>query len=189
MSSNSAASDNSAFENVDLKNRTINEALGVSLSQHQKVLVGSVLDLFEGHPTLKHLALWHPSATFQDPIAVAQGSDRIAAQWYGLPVLFKPINILSHEVTSSGNPIELKLRNKYVLKGLKKEQVVDSIVKIEVAEDGRIQKVEDRWNDKLPSGAISEAFRKLNGATMPSLVKVPKNAEEDAQMRSEREEM
>jgi hypothetical protein len=32
-----------------------------------------------------------------------------------------------------------------------------------------------------------QAFRKLNGATMPSLVKVPKNAEEDAQLQSERE--
>jgi hypothetical protein len=114
------------------------------------------LQLFEGNPTPKHLALWHPTATFQDPIAMAQGQDRIAAQWYGLPVLFNPITILSHEVISSGNPIELKLRNKYVLKVVKTEQIMDSIVKIEVADDGKIQKVEDRWNDKLPSGVISE---------------------------------
>lgn len=34
---------------------------------------------------------------------------------------------------------------------------------------------------------VSQAFRKLNGLTMPFLVKVPKNAEEDERMKSERE--
>lgn len=112
--------------------------------------------LFEGHATLKHLALWHPMATFQDPMAVAEGYDKFAAQWYGLPVLFRPIHIQSHEVTSAGNPIELKLRNKYVVKGIKKEQVMNSVVRIEVSEDGMIQKVEDRWNGSLPEGAVSQ---------------------------------
>ena len=59
-------------------------------------------------------------------------------------------------MTSTGNPILLTLSNKYVLKGIKKEQVMESVVRIHVAEDGKIEKVEDRWNDKLPEGAISE---------------------------------
>jgi hypothetical protein len=57
---------------------------------------------------------------------------------------------------SSGNPIELDLSNKYVVKGLKKEQVIDSKVKIFVGSDGKIDRVEDRWNDNLPEGSISE---------------------------------
>jgi len=112
--------------------------------------------LFEGNPTLKHLSLWHHDATFSDPITVAAGYNRFAAQWYGLPALFSPINILSHKVISSGNPIELELSNKYVVKGIKKEQVMDSIVKIYVGSDGKIEKVEDKWNGKLPEGAFSE---------------------------------
>ena len=33
------------FESVGIKNQTINAAAGISLSAHQKVLVGSVLDV------------------------------------------------------------------------------------------------------------------------------------------------
>jgi len=59
-------------------------------------------------------------------------------------------------VLSNGNPIELELSNKYVVKGIKKEQVIDSIVRIFVGSDGKIEKVEDKWNGKLPEGAFSE---------------------------------
>jgi len=112
--------------------------------------------LFEGRPSLKHLSLWQPTALFQDPIAYAQGYDKFAAQWYGLASLFNPIAIQSHLVTSGGNPIEVSLTNKYVLKGINKEQVMDSVLKIHVGSDGKIEKVEDRWNDKLPEeGGIS----------------------------------
>jgi hypothetical protein len=33
----------------------------------------------------------------------------------------------------------------------------------------------------------SQAFRKLNAVTVPALVKVPKNEEEDMKMKAERE--
>ncbi|KAI1398373.1 hypothetical protein F4819DRAFT_489630 [Hypoxylon fuscum] len=144
------------FESYLIKNTKINEAAGVSLSSQQKLLVGSVLDLFEGHPSLKHLSLWSRSATFTDPLTIASGFDKFAAQWYGLPTVFCPIQIQSHSVTSGGNPIELHLTNKYGLKGIKKEQTIDSVVRIHVGQDGQIDKVEDRWNDKLPEGAVSE---------------------------------
>lgn len=48
------------------------------------------------------------------------------------------------------------MSNKYVVKGIKKEQVMNSVVRIFVGEDGKIEKVEDRWNGKLPEGAISD---------------------------------
>ena len=93
---------------------------------------------------------------FADPITSAAGYDKFAAQWYGLAALFQPIRIQSHEVISGGNPLELDLTNKYVLKGLQKEQVMSSHVKIHVDADGKIEKLEDRWNDKLPDGPVSE---------------------------------
>lgn len=112
--------------------------------------------MFEGNPTLKHLSLWSKDATFADPLTNAVGYDKFAAQWYGLPALFHPIQIQSHQVTSGGNPIELELSNKYTVKGIKKEQLMNSVVKIHVGSDGKIDKVEDRWNDSLPEGPISE---------------------------------
>lgn len=59
-------------------------------------------------------------------------------------------------MTAVGNPLELEMSNKYVVKGIKKEQVMNSIVKIYLSADGKIEKVEDRWNGKLPEGAISD---------------------------------
>lgn len=87
---------------------------------------------------------------------MAQGHAKYTAQFYGLPALFRPIEIQRHRVVSGGDPIELELSNKYVVKGIRKEQVVDSVVRIHVGADGRIERLEDRWNGKLPEGAISE---------------------------------
>ncbi|KAK4208033.1 hypothetical protein QBC37DRAFT_432558 [Rhypophila decipiens] len=186
----SSTSDQPSFESVGVKHTSISQAPGVNLSPHQKLVVGSVLDLFEGRPSLRHLDLWSKDATFADPLTVAEGYDRYAAQWYGLPTVFSPINLVSHTVTSAGNPIEIDLDNKYTLKGVKKEQEIKSKVKIWLDESagGKINKVEDRWNDKLPDGPISQAFRKLNAVTVPTMVKVPKTQEEDEKMRAAREE-
>lgn len=78
------------------------------------------------------------------------------AQFYGLPALFRPIQLQQHRVTTAGNPIELEMSNKYVVKGIKKEQVMNSVVRIFLGADGKVDKVEDRWNGKLPEGAISD---------------------------------
>ncbi|KAK1974174.1 hypothetical protein LZ30DRAFT_741262 [Colletotrichum cereale] len=177
-----------SFESIGIKNNSVVQKSGVSLSQQQKVLVGSVLDLFEGNPTLKHLSLWSKNATFQDNITVAEGYDKFAAQWYGLPALFNPIKIQSHTVTSAGNPIELELKNSYTVKGVKTEQTMESVVQIEVGDDGKITKVNDKWNNNLPDGAFSQALRKLNAVTVPAFVKVPKNEEEDQKLKAEREQ-
>lgn len=112
--------------------------------------------LFEGNPTLKHFSLWHPTATFTDPITMATGYAKYTAQWYGLPAVFKPIQLQHHRVTNEGNPIEFEMTNKYVVKGIKKEQVMNSVVAVHIAADGKIDRVEDRWNGKLPEGAVSD---------------------------------
>lgn len=176
-----------SFESIGIKNTDIVQKSGVSLDSHQKVLVGSVLDvrhsslrnaapvhpghgcamkkqkeltsvpqLFTGNPTLKHLSLWSREATFQDPITKAEGYDQFAPQWYGLPALFHPIVLKSHTVVSAGNPIEIKLSNSYTVKGIKSEQTMDSVVRIDVGPDGKITRVDDRWNDNMPEGAVAQ---------------------------------
>jgi hypothetical protein len=60
----------------------IETAPGVTLDDHQKTLVGSVLDvssrynisksqLFQGKATKDKLALWKDDAVFEDPICIA----------------------------------------------------------------------------------------------------------------------
>ncbi|KAF4592167.1 chitin biosynthesis protein CHS5 [Ophiocordyceps camponoti-floridani] len=176
------------MESIGVRNSTVNTGPGVTLTAEKKLLVGSVLDLFEGHPSLKHLSLWQRSASFEDPIAIAKGYDGYAAQWYGLPVLFNPIKIRSHTVTSGGNPMDVSLSNAYTVKGIKSEHVIDSTVRIYVGEDGKIEKVEDKWNMSTPlvGTSVGDAFRKLSSNTTSKMVKVPKTEEEDRKMQAER---
>lgn len=72
---------------------------------------------------------------------------------YGLQTAFSEIERLSHEVTSSGNPIEMDLKTRYVVKGVNKEQTVASKVHIHTEGD-KITRVEDRWDGELNDGPM-----------------------------------
>lgn len=140
---------------LKIENTNINTAPGVSLSDSQQKLVGSVLDLFAGRPSLAKLALWKDDGLFTDPLTIAQGRKQYEAQWYGLQTAFSEIERLSHEVTSSGNPITMNLSTRYVVKGIGKEQKIDSIIEIHTEGD-KIAKVADKWNGKLPTSSFTQ---------------------------------
>lgn len=69
-------------------------------------------------------------------------------------------------MTSSGNPITLDLKTRYKVKGIGKETTISSKINIFTAPDGsRIEKVEDKWDGKLPESGIvdvSIVFQLLN---------------------------
>ena len=199
--------------------------------------------LFAGRPSLKKLQLWDDDAVFEDPLTKAVGRKQFEPQWYGLAAAFSEIERLHHEVVSAGNPISMDLRTRYVVKGISKEQTVNSKVNISYDKaTGKITKVEDKWDGKLPDSSFTnvsiaqllspwwylhyaeswgwrlwsftwdtwwwqvcsaacrnrdtdatikvkgvadfqtswQAMRKLNAVTVPKLVGVPKNDEEDA---------
>lgn len=73
---------------VDLKieNTNIKTAPGVELDAHKKTIVGSVLDLFAGRPSLEKLKLWNDDAVFEDPITIAQGRKQYEPQWVHHPL-------------------------------------------------------------------------------------------------------
>jgi len=171
------------FVEYDVETTQINTAPGVELSESQKFLTGSVLDLFAGRPTVKKLSLWTDDAVFTDPLTIAEGRKQYSAQWYGLKAAFSDIKRLSCQVTSSGNPIEMDLKTLYKVKGLGTEQTIDSKIKIHY-EGEKITKVEDRWNDQLPEGAFANAMRNLNSVVVPAFVGVPKSEEEEAKKQS-----
>ena len=165
---------------LDLKNTSINTASGVTLEPHQQTLVSSVLDLFAGYPSKAKLALWTDDATFTDPLTIAIGRKQFEAQWYGLAQVFSNVDLQHHEVTSAGNPIVMDVKNKYTVKGIGKEQTIQSVVYIHTTGNGKeVVKVEDKWDDQLPEGAISKAFRRLNAVSVPKMVSVPDNEEQE----------
>lgn len=140
---------------LNIESKNIQTAPSINLSEEQQTIIGSVLDLFAGRPSLPKLALWRDDATFTDNITIATGRDKYAAQWYGLQSAFSEIERLHHQVTDAGNPILIDMKTRYVIKGINKEQTIESIVAIHTDEQGKISKVEDRWNGKLPDGAIA----------------------------------
>ena len=140
--------------NIEIK--YVQVAPGIKLSDQQNTIVGSVLDLFAGRPSLQKLALWRDDATFTDPLTIATGRDKYSAQWYGLQQAFSEIDRINHMVRDAGNPILMDLRTRYVIKGIGTEQTIQSLVAIHLDEQGNIKKVEDKWDGKLPEGSISE---------------------------------
>lgn len=177
--SSSTPSTPSTFGELKIENTNVNCAPGVELSSQQKTLVGSVLDLFAGRPSLAKLQLWQDEGEFIDPLTIAKGRKQYEPQWYGLQVAFSEIEPLHHQVTSAGNPIEMDLKTRYVMKGIGKEQTITSKVKIWVEGD-KISKLHDEWDGKLPESGIAKAFQRLNANAVPYMVSVPKTAEEDA---------
>ncbi|KAI9817996.1 MAG: hypothetical protein M1832_004517 [Thelocarpon impressellum] len=204
----------SSLSELGIENTNITTAPGVQLSDEQRVIVGCVLDLFAGRPSLKKLSLWKDDAVFEDPITVARGRKEYEPQWYGLQAAFSEIERLHHAVTDAGNPISLDLKTRYKVKGVGKEETIASKVNIFVDKLGKIEKVEDKWDGNLPDSSIKnvsvsqllsvfwwlhyieawafwlwsfvwytppwQAFRRLNAVTVPKVVGVPKNDEEDA---------
>jgi hypothetical protein len=96
-------------------------------------------------------------ATFQDPLTKAEGRKQYEAQWYGLQQAFSEIERLNQTVTSAGNPISMDLSTRYKIKGIGKEQVIDSVVNIHTNSAGKITTVVDRWSDQLPEGVFAKA--------------------------------
>ncbi|KAF2130654.1 hypothetical protein P153DRAFT_375357 [Dothidotthia symphoricarpi CBS 119687] len=159
----------------------IQTAPGVTLSDSQHTIVSSILDLFAGSPSLPKLALWRDDATFADNLTVAEGRERYSAQWYGLKQVFSEIDQLSYQVRDAGNPIVMDLRTRYIVKGINKEMTVQSVVNVHLDGEGKISKVEDKWDGELPEGSVANAFRRLRGVAAPKMVSVPKDDAEDAE--------
>jgi hypothetical protein len=146
----------SSSKDLDIETTHITTLPGIKLNTHQTTIIGSLLDLFAGQPSLAKLSLWRDDATYSDPLTIAKGRDQYSAQWYGLRIAFSEINRLNHQVKDAGNPMLMDLRVNYVIRGLNKEQMIQSVVAVYLDGEGKIERVEDRWDGELPEGVIGE---------------------------------
>lgn len=70
----------------------------------------------------------------------------------------------------------MDLTNNYTVKGLGTQKEISSVITIAYDEvEGKITKVQDKWNGSLPEGSIADAFRRLNAVSVPKMVSVPKS--------------
>lgn len=152
-----AARMSSSAGELKIESTNIKTAPGIELSSHRQTLIGSVLDLFAGRPSLPKLQLWTDDAEFTDPLTIAKGRKQYEAQWYGLQTAFSEIERLGHEVKNAGNPITMDLETRYVVKGIGSEKVIKSLVEVHTDAQGeKIIKVADKWDGQLPEGSIAQ---------------------------------
>jgi hypothetical protein len=141
----------------------IRVAPGVQLAGHARQIVAAVLDLLQGKVTRQKMSrkFWAQDAVFEDNMKKAVGIEEVDAQWWGLKALMKDIKMLRHEVTSvAPNRVEMEVENKYVLRHMPTStgSVVRSTVVIEMDDDGKIKKVQDKRNGHFPEGKLSEVM-------------------------------
>lgn len=85
---------------------------------------------------------------------------------YGLQTAFSEIERKSHSVTSAGNPISMDLTTRYKVKGVGKETTINSKINI-FTDGGKIQRVEDKWDGKLPDSSITNVCNRWSNAVSP----------------------
>ncbi|KAG0145640.1 hypothetical protein CROQUDRAFT_658431 [Cronartium quercuum f. sp. fusiforme G11] len=151
---------------------------GLILNDQQKQIVQDSLDLFCCKPSLEILhRSWSTSAHFGDPIAYCDGFDQYAPQWFAMPKLFPKSETLKWKVVKvEPNLIEWEQTQEYTIWGFNYVKTMESIVHVELGEDGKIIKFEDRWEGKEPSSnALIMIFRKLNARVVPYMINIPKD--------------
>jgi hypothetical protein len=136
------------------------------LTSQQSLLIGSIMDLFAGHPSKRKLSLWTDDASFQDPLTIANGRQQYEAQWYGVVAKMSEVKQEEAEIVSVGNPIELRLKDRYTIKGIGKEQLIDSSVLVYLTPEGdKVTKVVDRWDGQVPPDGFFAKVSVINQST------------------------
>ncbi|KAG8724001.1 hypothetical protein FRC09_000809 [Ceratobasidium sp. 395] len=156
---------------------------GMPLEGKRKQIVEDVMNLFSSQPSqdIFHRS-WRVDATFEDPLSKCIGYKQYAPQWYGMPKAFPTSRTLAYKVISSTenpNRIVYEQKQEYTIRFINTKKVMDSTVVIDLDENDKIIKLEDKWSGQdqpVRFGALW--LRRLNAMTLPWLVKVPKPREE-----------
>ncbi|KAG8714536.1 hypothetical protein FRC11_008091 [Ceratobasidium sp. 423] len=140
-------------------------------------------DLFSSKPNqdIFHRT-WRQDAVFEDPLSKCIGYNQYAPQWYSMPKAFPTSRTLSYKVTSSTTDprrIVYEQQQEYTIRFIGAKKVMNSTVIIDLDENDRIVKLEDKWNGKdQPTRFGALWLRRLNAVTLPWLVSVPEPKED-----------
>lgn len=122
-------------------------APGVEISGHRRLLVACVLDLFGGQVTRQKLEFLTDDAVLENPLGKAVGKAEVESVWWTLDKLMQDVRLMKHHLVEAGDKrFVLEVEVKYTLKGLGKETVVESVVEVELDDEGqKIRRIVDKW--------------------------------------------
>ncbi|KAL7275992.1 hypothetical protein RUND412_001023 [Rhizina undulata] len=152
----------------------INVLQGLTLQGHQREVIGSVLDLFQGRPTRGKMAYWRGDAVFNGGFVKAFGRDEVLAAWQMHSKVMKDITMVSHEVVKvEDTSYEMELVQKYTLKGVGGRVIsVRSRIYIELDRCGGIREVKDLW-DGSRGGVVVDFLKRMAAKGANRFVDVP----------------
>ncbi|XP_024403793.1 uncharacterized protein [Physcomitrium patens] len=124
-------------------NDTLNRKFAADILPH-------ILNLYNCKATSADYDIYHPKATFEDPLMRAQGVTQIKSAFYSIPKVFKDAEMLEYSVTveeSAPSSGEVRIDNlqRYKLGG--KTIDVVSLIKLQI-ENGKVTRHVDMWNKK-----------------------------------------
>jgi len=147
------------------------------LSAGRKRVLADMKELFCSRPTIEILErTWSPNAVFEDPLSKCIGFKEYAPQWFAMPKVFPQSETLSSRVlssTTSPNRLVYSQTQQYTVRFLRTKKVIQSLVVIDLDDDDKIVKLEDKWNgEDQPTRWGAHALRRLNAKALPWFVQV-----------------
>ncbi|KAH9923257.1 uncharacterized protein B0H18DRAFT_909923, partial [Fomitopsis serialis] len=163
-------------------NASVAVAPGVAIDEHRRTLVGVVLDLFQGKPSLHKMSFFAEDAVYEDPVAKSVGRISIAAQFYGLPELVRASTTESARITASdARTTSFHVRQAFTPKLVPKTIAFDTVMTITVDAAGKIAHWQDRPSEGIPAGGsgLAEWMRETQSELTKAVLTLPKDEEED----------
>ncbi|TFY67778.1 hypothetical protein EVJ58_g1405 [Rhodofomes roseus] len=165
-----------------ITNASVDVAPGVTIDDHRRTLVGVVLDLFQGKPSLYKMDFFAEDAVYEDPVAKSVGRTSIAGQFYGLPELFRSSVTKSAQITASdAHTTSFRVLHEFTPKLVPKTVSFDTVMTITVDAAGKITHWRDRPSAGIPDGGsgLAEWLRTKQSELTKAVLSLPNDEEED----------
>ncbi|KAI6006042.1 hypothetical protein EDD15DRAFT_2384668 [Pisolithus albus] len=159
--------------------RRASQSAGEMEESERRRIVDDLNELFCCRPSIDIFKrTWRRDAVFEDPWVKCEGYDEYGPQFFAMPKLFSRAEILSSRImlsSQSPNRLIYSKSQEYTLRFLGKKKRIDSMVVVDLDENDKIIRVEDKWRgEELPTRYGALHLRRASAVIMPWLVKVPK---------------
>ncbi|KAL4067550.1 hypothetical protein J3A83DRAFT_4096743 [Scleroderma citrinum] len=148
------------------------------LTSRQRIM-NDLMELYCCRPSLEIFErIWRHDSIFEDPWVRCEGYDQYAPQWFVMPKLFSQSRTLSSRLmlsTPSPNRFIYSQSQEYTIRFIGKKKQVDSIIVVDLDENDRIIRLEDKWGgEDLPMHYGALLLRRVNARIASWLIKVPR---------------
>ncbi|KAI0029642.1 hypothetical protein K488DRAFT_55941 [Vararia minispora EC-137] len=153
-----------------------NSLVGAGLEPRAEEVHAAVLadlkELFEGRPTAEIFERrFARKAVFEDPFVLCKGVHEVAPQFFSLSHVVAKATTLSRRVLSLPSERDCLIfaqKQEYVMRITGLRKVIESIVRVELDEGGRITRLVDEWHGRpLSSHWAATALRRLHALIVP----------------------